>query len=87
MKFESKIEVTFKGGMKRVLKSPGELCKIDRNRRALFVFKNLQVFGGYSDGEVDDDGDFAVFPTTMHGMALPFDFLLGWCYEKPIKKR
>lgn len=80
-----KIKVTFEGGRKRTLKSPDELCKIDRNRRALFVFDNWQVYSGYSDGEVDDAGDFGVFGT-IHGIALPFNHLIGWCYENSKKR-
>ncbi len=40
---------------------------------------NFQVYEGYSDGEVDGAGDFRVFGT-IHGIALPFRRLLGWCY-------
>lgn len=79
-----KIKATFADGRKRVLKSPDELCKIDQKRRALFVFDNWQVYSGYSDGEVDEDGDFGVF-CTIHGIALPFNRLIGWCYENDKK--
>ena len=79
-----KIVATFSDGMKRTLKSPDELRKISKNREALFVFNNGQVFSGYSDGEVDDDGDFAVLKT-IHGIALPFNRLVGWCYKNSKK--
>lgn len=79
-----KIVATFSDGTKRTLKSPGELCKISKNREALFVFNNGQVFSGYSDGEVDEDGDFAVIKT-IHGIALPFNRLVGWCYKNSKK--
>lgn len=79
-----KIKATFADGRKRVLKSPDELCKIDKKRKALFVFDNWQVYSGYSDGEVDEYGDFGVFGT-IHGIALPFNRLIGWCYENSKK--
>lgn len=79
-----KIVATFSDGMKRTLKSPDELCKISKTREALFVFNNGQVFSGYSDGEVDEDGDFAVLKT-IHGIALPFNRLVGWCYKNSKK--
>jgi hypothetical protein len=46
----------------------------------MFVMNNLRVFEGYSDGEVDEAGDFGIFGT-IHGIALPFERMLGWCYE------
>ncbi len=80
-----KITVTFQNGRRRVLKTPEEFYKIDKNRKALFVMKNLRVVEGYSDGEVDEDGDFGVFGT-IHGIALPFERMLGWCYESTGRK-
>ena len=81
-----KIKAIFADGRKRILKSPDELCKIDKNRRALFVFDNWQAYSGYSDGEVDGTGDFGVFGA-IHGIALPFNRLIGWCYENSKKVR
>ena len=79
-----KVVATFSDGRRRTLKSPDDLCKIDKNKEALFVFDNGQVFSGYSDGEVDEDGDFAVHKT-IHGIALPFNRLIGWCYDNSKK--
>lgn len=75
-----KLTVTFKGGRRRVLKSPEDFKSIDKKRKAMFVMDNWQVYTGYSDGEVDEEGDFGVF-RTIHGIALPFNRMLGWCYE------
>ncbi|WP_289826056.1 hypothetical protein, partial [uncultured Duncaniella sp.] len=75
-----KITVVFQNGRRRVLKTPEEFYKIDKNRKAMFVMNNLRVFEGYSDGEVDEAGDFGIFGT-IHGIALPFERMLGWCYE------
>ncbi len=41
-----KVVATFNDGRRRTLKSPDDLCKIDKNREALFVFDNGQVFSG-----------------------------------------
>ncbi len=79
-----KMTVTFKGGRRRVLKSPSDFHAIDKHRKAMFVMDNWQVYTGYSDGEVDEEGDFGIFGT-IHGIALPFNRLLGWCYES-VKK-
>jgi len=52
-------------------------------RTALFVFDNLECFEGQSDGEVDEDGDFALFkPGVKLGIAMPFNRLVGWAYER-----
>lgn len=80
-----KIKVTFADGSRRVLKSRDELKNIDKNREAMFVMNNLQVFHGYCDGDVDEDGDFCLM-RTIHGIGLPFDRLIGWCYKTNKKK-
>ena len=51
----------------------------------MFVMDNWKVYTGYSDGEVDEEGDFGVFGT-IHGIALPFNRMLGWCYETVERK-
>lgn len=56
----TKITVTFEGGKRRVLNAPDTLPTIDARRAAYFVFNNLQVYTGHSDGEVDEDGDFCI---------------------------
>lgn len=89
---DTKITVTFKGGKRRVLKAPDTLPTIDARRRAYFVFKNLQVYEGFSDGEIDEDGDFCVTAAgglvAQAGIGLPFGRLIGWAYVNPkIAKR
>lgn len=80
-----KITATFKGGRRRVLKSPDDFKTIDKKRKAMFVMDDWKVFTGYSDGEVDEEGDFGIFGT-IHGIALPFNRMLGWCYETVERK-
>ena len=79
-----KITATFKNGRRRVLKSPTDFHAIVKNRKAMFVMDNWQVYTGYSDGEVDEEGDFGIFGT-IHGIALPFNRMIGWCYESTKK--
>ena len=81
-----KITAIFKDGSRRVLKSPSDIYDIDKHRKAMFVMDNWQVYTGYSDGEVDEEGDFGIFGT-IYGIALPFNRLLGWCYESVKKDR
>ena len=85
---DTKITVTFKGGKRRVLKAPDTLPTIDARRRAYFVFKNLQVYEGFSDGEVDEEGDFCVRAANtgvkgFAGIGLPVGRLMGWAYVNP----
>ena len=51
----------------------------------MFVMDDWRVYTGYSDGEVDEEGDFGIFGT-IHGIALPFNRMLGWCYETVERK-
>lgn len=82
---ETKITVTFGNGKRRVLKSPDEFSSIKKNRKVLFVMNNLQVYEGYSDGEIDEEGEFGIWGT-VHVISLPIDRLLGWCYKNSRKK-
>ena len=83
---DPKITVTFSNGKRRALKSPEEFSSINKDRKAVFVMRNLQVYEGYSDGEVDVEGDFGIWETTLHGIALPFEMLMGWFYKNSRKK-
>lgn len=88
---DTKITVTFKGGKRRVLKAPDTLPTIDARRLAYFVFNNLQVYQGHTDGEVDEDGDFCVTGAgglvEQSGIGLPFGRLIGWAYVNPQKAK
>ena len=89
---DTKITVTFKGGKRRVLHAPDTLPTIDGRRQAYFVFNNMQVCTGYSDGEIDEDGDFCVRATNsglkcFAGIALPVGRLIGWTYVNPKKAK
>ena len=74
-----KITVKFKSGRTRVLKSSEKLGDINKEREAHFVMKNGQVYTGWCDGDIDEEGNFCVF-RTLHAIGLPFNGLLGWCY-------
>ena len=79
-----KLTITFSNGRRRVLKPTTELHKIDKNRKVMFVMGNFRVYEGYSDGEIDDEGDIGLFGT-IHGIALPVSKMLGWCYANAKK--
>lgn len=83
---EIKIKVAMSDGSRRVLKSPNDLANIDENREACFVMGNGEVFYGYSDGEVDEDGDFCI-TRTLHSIGLPFKCLIGWFYKSSGRKK
>ena len=77
------IKITLSNGQKYKLRSPELFPEIDGSRTAIFMFDSLEVYEGQSDGEVDEDGDFAVFkPGTKFGAALPFSRLVGWAYKR-----
>ncbi len=50
----------------------------------MFLFNNLQAYHGFTDGEVDDDGDFCIMREGLmkgvKGIAMPFNRLVGWKY-------
>lgn len=80
MKYE--VTITRKDGTKTRydLKSRTKLSEVDEKREVITFFDNGQCFVGYCDGEVDEDGDFCLM-NTIHGIGLPFNRLLGWCYK------
>ena len=84
---EIKIKVTMSDGSRRVLKSPNDLANIDENREAGFVMGNGEIFYGYSDGEVDEDGEFCVTRTSHNSIGLPFKYLIGWSYKSSGRKK
>lgn len=85
------ITVTFTDGTRRKLRAPETLETIDGRRAAYFVFDNLQVYKGQTDGYVDEDGDFCLKTdrSTVHGslgIVLPFARLMGWAYVNTKRK-
>lgn len=88
-----KITVTFDYGgrkLRRTLKTPDKLSTIDPQREALFIFDNFEVYKGFSDGEIDIDGDFCISAaidkqTNFAGIGLPFRRLVGYTYTEAKK--
>lgn len=81
MKIEIKITLT--NGQKYKLRNPNSLSKIDSSRTAIFLFDDMKVYSGWSDGEVDEDEDFCIFvPGKNHGIAMPYKRLIGWEYKR-----
>ena len=78
------ITATLRNGKTITLNNPDDIDTIAAQRGCLFFFDNGQVFHGFTDGEVDEDGDFCLTSGNevkgMKGLALPFGRLLGWAY-------
>lgn len=47
------VKITLTDGQKYKLRKPEDLSETDRSRTAIFLFDNVQVYEGQSDGEVD----------------------------------
>ena len=77
------IKITLTNGQKYKLRKPEELSEIDKDRTAIFVFDDMKAYNGCSDGKVDVNGDFCIFaPGKNHGIAIPFNRLVGWAYKR-----
>ena len=77
------IKITLTNGQKYKLRTPDTLSKIEMNQTAIFMFDNMKVYTGCSDGEVDEDGDFCIFvPGKNHGIGMPYKRLVGWAYKR-----
>lgn len=78
-----KITITLTNGQKYRLINTDSLSKIDSNRTAIFLFDNMNVYTGCSDGIIDEDGDFCIFnPVTKRAIGMPFNRLVGWAYKR-----
>ena len=81
MKIEIKITLT--NGQKYKLRNPNTLSKIDSSRTAIFLFDDMNIYIGCSDGEVDEDEDFCIFvPGKNHGIGMPYKRLIGLEYKR-----
>lgn len=77
------IKITLTNGQKYKLRTPDTLSKIEMNQTAIFMFDNMKVYTGCSDGKVDEDGDFCIFvPGKNHGIGMPYKRLVGWAYKR-----
>ncbi len=66
------------------LKDKECLKNVEKHRKVLLFFDNAAIYKGFTDGEVDEEGDFCLSRTqggVGYGIALPFDRLCGWSYE------
>lgn len=78
-----KITLEYTSGIREIFNtdSINKFPEIDKNREAKFLFKNGEIFVGYSDGEVDADGYFCLKkPGKVISVGLPFKKLLAWRY-------
>lgn len=77
------IKITRTNGQKYKLRNPESLSEIDSNRTAIFVFDDMNIYTGCSDGMLDEDEDFCIFvPGKKYGIAMPFRRLVGWAYKR-----
>ena len=77
------VKITLNNGQKYKLRNPDSLSKIDSNRTAIFLFDDMNIYTGCSDGMLDEDEDFCIFvPGKKYGIGMPFRRLVGWAYKK-----
>lgn len=77
------IKITLTNGQKYKLRNRETLSEIDRSRTAIFLFDDMNIYTGYSDGMLDEDEDFCIFvPGKNYGIAMPFSRLVGWAYKR-----
>lgn len=81
----TKMKITLTDGQQYKLRMPDTLSEIDKNRTAIFLFDNMEVYEGQSDGKVDGDGDFAIFkPNVKFSAGMPYNRLVGWAYKREV---
>lgn len=77
------IRITLTNGQKYNLRNPDSLSEIDSNRTAIFLFDDMNIYTGCSDGMLDEDEDFCIFvPGKKYGISMPFRRLVGWAYKR-----
>ena len=77
------VTITLTNGQKYKLRNPYSLSKIDSKRTAIFLFDDMNVYTGCSDGSIDEDEDFCIFvPGKYHAIGMPFRRLVGWAYKR-----
>lgn len=84
------MKITLSNGERYTLKCPEKIEEIDSDKNAIFVFDNMQIYIGKSDGVIDENGD-ATFciekEKSRFGMCMPYDRLIGWAYDKSEKQK
>lgn len=79
----TEIKIILENGQKYKLRLPDTLSEIDKSRTAIFLFDNMEVYEGQSDGVLDEDGEFAIFrPGANHGICMPYYRLVGWAFKR-----
>lgn len=83
MRKTDEVIITLTDGRIYKLNDRSTLSDIDKDKEALFVFDNGNIFNGYTDGEVDSNEEFIIFSNIGGiGFGLPVHRLVGWAYEK-----
>lgn len=77
------IKITLTNGQKYKLRNPDSLSKIDSQRTVIFLFDDMNVYTGRSNGLIDEDGYFCIFvPGTKRGIGMSIKRLVGWEYKR-----
>ena len=83
-----KIRIFLTNGQEYSLRKPDALSEIEKDRPAIFLFDNGDLYEGCSDGVIDEDGDFCLLKQgKYYGIALPAGRLVGWVYKKNKRRK
>lgn len=76
------ITITLSDGKKYRLNASFRIYTIDKNREAIFIFDNGDAFKGFSDGNINEEGEisFSRVQDGKYKMGLPYESLIGWQY-------
>lgn len=76
-------KITLSNGESYKLNPKEDLDKINKERLSLFLFNNGEIYEGYTEGRIDEYGDFCLSkPNTKFSIGLPYNRLIGWAYKK-----
>ena len=65
-----------------------DLAYIDKTKEAEFIFSDLNIYVGHSDGKVDDEGYFEISqPGSPMLSGFPISKLIGWRYKSRKRKK
>lgn len=74
------IKITFNGSSYTV-KEPKELENVEKGRAVLCFFKKMDIYAGFTDGKIDNKGNFCLSNKNKTlWQIINIDELLGWAY-------
>ena len=82
----TRIKCTLSDGKEYTFKGKNELHSIDENKEALFLFSDMNIYQGYTNGEILLDDEIETFiirnPKLKFSIGMPYKKLMGWTYIK-----